>query len=106
MLLVAVARGGVLGAVGVCLRRDNPLCRAVYELQGDGKNGQEKYFRKPWAMVLIMFIAMTFCLPVAWLEEWQASKKKRKDEAAIGLLGGGPEASAVRAGFYRRMGVI
>eukprot|EP01025_Chloroclados_australasicus_P033081 TRINITY_DN3360_c0_g3_i2.p1 TRINITY_DN3360_c0_g3~~TRINITY_DN3360_c0_g3_i2.p1 ORF type:complete len:541 (+),score=49.39 TRINITY_DN3360_c0_g3_i2:204-1625(+) len=45
------------------------LAKIVYELQGEGISGEQKYFRKPWAMTTIMFIGMTLCLPLAYLEK-------------------------------------
>ena len=38
-----------------------------------------KYFRKPWFMMTIMFVGMSVCLPLAWLEDRQS--KKQQDEA-------------------------
>lgn len=51
--------------------------RAVYELQGDGRAGDLKFFRKPWAMTTVMFLGMTFCLPLAFFEEYLAKKRER-----------------------------
>lgn len=49
----------------------------VYQIKGqglatDGK-ARKHYFRKPWAMTTVMFIGMTFCLPLH-----KAEKRKRK----------------------------
>jgi hypothetical protein len=43
--------------------------RAVYELQGEGVDGDQRYFRKPWFMATVMFLGMSLCLPLSFLEE-------------------------------------
>lgn len=48
-------------------RRSSPP--AVYELQGTGADGSTKYFHKPWAMTTVMFMGMTFCLPLAFIQQ-------------------------------------
>ena len=83
------------------------MCPAAYELQGEGSDGKEKLFRKPWIMttvrlsvalsnrlhvsrfdtsvlllssdvwVQIMFIGMSFCLPIAYWEQHQLKKKEK-----------------------------
>lgn len=42
---------------------------AVYELEGEGIDGRQQYFRKPWFMTTLMFLGMSLCLPLAYLEE-------------------------------------
>lgn len=42
---------------------------AVYELKGHGIDGEEQFFRKPWFMTTLMFLGMSMCLPLAYLEE-------------------------------------
>jgi drug/metabolite transporter (DMT)-like permease len=49
---------------------------AVYELDAPGIDGEVKNFEKPWAMTTVMFVAMTCCLPLAYLVE---GKKKSGD---------------------------
>ena len=56
------------------------LLRAVYELQGVGRDGQLKLFQKPWAMTCIMFLGMSCCLPLAYYQQIQA--RRRRDAAA------------------------
>ena len=52
----------------------------VYELQGPSlQDGKLELFRKPWAMTTVMFVGMSFCLPLAHFQEWKA--KKRADAA-------------------------
>ena len=66
---------------------------AAYELEGEGLDGHQKFFRKPWAMATIMFLGMSFCLPFAYIEEARARSKQRstadleRDAAAAPLLG-------------------
>ena len=52
------------------------MLRAVYELEGVGLDGHVKFFTKPWAMTTVMFLGMSFCLPLAYLEEARARKGK------------------------------
>lgn len=51
---------------------------AVYELQGPGKDGQDKFFTKPWAMTTIMFLGMSFCLPWAYWEEYKHKQQAQR----------------------------
>lgn len=64
--------------------------KIVYELDGVGRAGQVKNFEKPWAMTTVMFLGMTFCLPLSYYNEWQ--QKRRVAAAASAatepLLGG------------------
>ncbi|KAK9842054.1 hypothetical protein WJX81_006450 [Elliptochloris bilobata] len=46
----------------------------AYDLEGPGRDGVVKYFRKPYRMVTLMFIGMPFCLPLSCLEQWQARR--------------------------------
>ena len=66
---------------------------AVYELDGPGRDGKVKLFEKPWAMSTVMFLGMTFCLPLAyWAERKEARRRKAAaaaGEAAEPLLGDG-----------------
>jgi hypothetical protein len=54
---------------------------AVYELQGPGRDGVDKYFRKPYFMTTVMFFGMSFCLPLAFLEQWQLRRRAAADGA-------------------------
>ena len=60
---------------------------AVYELRAPGRDGREKLFEKPWAMTTVMFLGMSFCLPIAYAEQRRLQKKKEHHEAAEPLLG-------------------
>jgi Gpi18-like mannosyltransferase len=61
-------------------------CAAVYELQGEGRDGKQHFFTKPWAMTTVMFLGMSFCLPFAYWEEYKAKQaaKKQLQEFANG----------------------
>ena len=53
--------------------------RAVYELHAPGRGGVVKPFHKPWACTAMMFVGMTFCLPLSWaLNYLQRRKQLRK----------------------------
>jgi hypothetical protein len=51
------------------------LENAVYQLQGESAEGDIRYFRKPWLTTSLMFVAMSFCLPIAWMVDWYKRKK-------------------------------
>ena len=53
---------------------------AVYQTQGEDFDGHAKYFKKPWASTALMFFAMVFCLPIAWIAS--AVERSRKRRAA------------------------
>ena len=55
----------------------------MYELEGPDLDGKNKLFRKPWAMTLNMFIGMSFCIPLAYLEE---RRNRRKPSAGNSSL--------------------
>lgn len=56
---------------------------AVYELDGPDRSGVNKLFRKPWAMTTIMFIGMSFCIPIGYIDDfWQRRKQRREDDGA------------------------
>jgi hypothetical protein len=55
---------------------------AVYELDGIGLDGEVRYFRKPWFMTTLMFMGMSFCLPLAYLEERGESQNGAATSAA------------------------
>lgn len=63
---------------------------AAYELNGTGRDGKEKNFTKPWCMTTVMFLGMSLCLPLAYLEERRA-KKGALTQAEEPLLGGTAE---------------
>ena len=55
---------------------------SVYELQGPSlRDGKPELFRKPWAMTTVMFVGMSFCLPLAHFQEWKANKERAADAA-------------------------
>ena len=64
----------------------NSVLNSVYELQGEGLDGEMRYFRKPWFMTMLMFMGMSLCLPLAWLEESSVA-------AAAGAAGAGATTS-------------
>ena len=56
---------------------------AVYELDGPDRSGVNKLFRKPWMMTTIMFIGMSFCIPIAYAEAfWQRRKQRKENDGA------------------------
>lgn len=52
------------------------FAKIVYELQGIGRDGQPKFFQKPWAMTCVMFLGMSCCLPLAYYQQAQTRKKR------------------------------
>lgn len=70
---------------------------AVYELDGPDLEGNSKLFRKPWAMATNMFIGMSFCIPLAYLED-RRQKKALADavgDASTPLLNGADKVSVI-----------
>ena len=68
------------------------LSDAVYELQGPDLDGNDKLFRKPWAMATNMFIGMSFCIPLFYLEESRQRRRSAQSagsDASAPLLNGG-----------------
>lgn len=63
-----------------------------------GRDGKEKNFTKPWCMTTVMFLGMSLCLPLAYLEEHRA-KKGALTKAEEPLVGGPPEVSSFRLWF-------
>eukprot|EP00892_Ulva_mutabilis_P009770 jgi/Ulvmu1/7165/UM034_0073.1 len=60
--------------------------KIVYELQGIGLDGELHYFRKPWFMTTLMFVGMSLCLPLAYLEERVAAQSNGNGVADEPLL--------------------
>lgn len=56
------------------------LLSTVYQLHGTGRDGQMKYFRKPWFSTLIMFVAMLAVLPYAYLEDYIRNRRRRRTQ--------------------------
>ena len=62
--------------------------RAVYEIEAPGRDGKMKPFEKPWACTAMMFVGMTFCLPIAyWVDARKKAKKDAGEDASSPLLG-------------------
>ncbi|GIL90033.1 hypothetical protein Vretimale_18135 [Volvox reticuliferus] len=59
------------------------FAKIVYELKSTGVNGHEKYFRKPWAMTALMFLGMSFCLPLAYYQERRAKKRSAAEDPLL-----------------------
>lgn len=59
------------------------LAKIVYELKSVGKDGEEKYFRKPWAMTSVMFLGMTLCLPLAYYQERKERRRVAEQEPLL-----------------------
>jgi len=61
----------------------------VYELEGPIRDGEVVLFRRPWMMTTIMFIGMSFCIPLSYLEERRDKRRLVQDESTAPLLNGG-----------------
>jgi hypothetical protein len=72
----------------------------VYELQGQGLDGEMRFFRKPWFMTMLMFMGMSLCLPLSYLEERASAASPSPDAATSAteplLIDGGAQAERVR----------
>lgn len=68
--------------------RPDAALPAVYELEGQGRDGNLKHFEKPWAMTTVMFLGMSFCLPLAFFLE---RRKGQRPHKAAGADGGAAE---------------
>ncbi|EIE24529.1 hypothetical protein COCSUDRAFT_65401 [Coccomyxa subellipsoidea C-169] len=67
------------------------FAKIVYELEGPDLDGAAKLFRKPWAMATNMFIGMSFCIPLAFLEERRQKGRLAREadgDASAPLLNG------------------
>ncbi|KAL3147971.1 hypothetical protein ABBQ38_014266 [Trebouxia sp. C0009 RCD-2024] len=62
------------------------FAKIVYELQGPDRQGNMKFFTKPWAMTTVMFLGMSFCLPWAY---WEEHKHKKQAREALSSGNGG-----------------
>ncbi|GAB4819565.1 hypothetical protein N2152v2_006611 [Parachlorella kessleri] len=79
----------------------------VYELDSEGRSGQHKLFEKPWAMTTVMFLGMTFCLPLAYLAEYRSKQRSvagtadaaAADSVTEPLLGGTASGTAAAGGY-------
>ena len=49
----------------------------MYQTEGEDFDGHAKYFKKPWASTALMFFAMAFCLPIAWIASAIERQRKR-----------------------------
>ena len=59
-------------------RLRGPSRCAVYELDGPDRSGVTKLFRKPWMMTTIMFIGMSFCIPIGYIDDYWQRRKQLK----------------------------
>lgn len=71
----------------------------MYEVQSEGLDGDVKFFRKPWAMTTIMFMGMSLCLPLAFMEERQKTAAAAAAASEEPLLSG--NGTTVRTGCLR-----
>jgi len=74
------------------------FAKIVYELTGEGLDGKEKLFQKPWAMTTVMFVGMTFCLPLAYWKEAHDKKHGGKSDMEEPLI---PQQAAVAKGSFK-----
>lgn len=56
--------------------------KTVYDTLAEQPDGSEDYFRRPWMMTLVMFVGMSFCLPLAYASEARAKRQAQKQRAA------------------------
>mmetsp|Transcript_1788 Transcript_1788/g.5204 ORF Transcript_1788/g.5204 Transcript_1788/m.5204 type:complete len:487 (-) Transcript_1788:640-2100(-) len=71
------------------------LAKIIYELHAPGRDGHMKPFHKPWACTTMMFVGMTFCLPLSWaIDFFQRRKAARKAKHATPQLSDASDASA------------
>ena len=76
------------------------LAGAVYEIEAPGRDGKLKPFEKPWACTAMMFVGMTFCLPLAyWVDARKAAKKEAGEDASSPLLGDDDDGPVRRPGL-------
>lgn len=87
MSTMQLGKSGAIGGLIVFGTTTSLFAKIVYELQSKGSNGEIKYFHKPWAMTSIMFIGMSFCLPLAYYQERRKKRVTSVEEEP--LLGGG-----------------
>uniref|UniRef100_A0A061RPA1 Integral membrane protein n=1 Tax=Tetraselmis sp. GSL018 TaxID=582737 RepID=A0A061RPA1_9CHLO len=57
------------------------FAKIVYELKGEGLDGVHN-FHKPLFMCTVMFLGMSLCLPVAYLEQWYYRRAMRQSEGS------------------------
>lgn len=73
----------------------------MYELQGPSlRDGKPELFRKPWAMTTVMFVGMSFCLPLAHFQEWKAKKQAgaaKRQQAAASASSSNSNGSSLRS---------
>ena len=88
----------------VLFHQTKPKNTLVYELQGPSlRDGKPELFRKPWAMTTVMFVGMSFCLPLAHFQEWKAKKKagaakrQQRQAAAVASSSPSPANSSLRS---------
>ena len=81
--LAHASHNGFLAAVIAAEPDSNRRAAAVYELEGPDLEGKDKLFRKPWAMTLNMFIGMSFCIPLAYLEERRNRQKPAAGDPSL-----------------------
>lgn len=56
----------------------------MYELRSEGLDGKQEFFTKPWAMTTLMFVGMSFCLPLSFAE------RRSRRNAATAAAGAEP----------------
>lgn len=93
MAVMVLGKSGAVGGLIVFGTTTSLFAKIVYELKSVGSDGTEKYFHKPWAMTAVMFIGMTFCLPLAYIKR---GEKREGGDAEEPLLGGQAEAAPKR----------
>lgn len=49
------------------------LTQVVYGIESTGVDGKPSHFEKPFFLTSLMFVAMTFAMPLYWFREWYAT---------------------------------
>lgn len=85
--MLAMGKQSAVGGLILFGTTTSLFAKIVYELKSVGSDGQEKYFHKPWAMTTLMFVGMSFCLPLSYMKD-QKQVKDGDAEAQEPLLPG------------------
>eukprot|EP00199_Chlamydomonas_sp_CCMP681_P000784 CAMPEP_0119110376 /NCGR_PEP_ID=MMETSP1180-20130426/29240_1 /TAXON_ID=3052 ORGANISM="Chlamydomonas cf sp, Strain CCMP681" /NCGR_SAMPLE_ID=MMETSP1180 /ASSEMBLY_ACC=CAM_ASM_000741 /LENGTH=458 /DNA_ID=CAMNT_0007096685 /DNA_START=1 /DNA_END=1377 /DNA_ORIENTATION=+ len=94
------AKYGSVGGLLVFGTTTSLFAKLVYEIPSVGADGETKLFTKPWAMTSLMFIGMSFCLPLAlWIER----KQRAQHDMEVPLLAESQTPKAKRSDFKEIM---
>uniref|UniRef100_A0A7S3QMG5 EamA domain-containing protein n=1 Tax=Dunaliella tertiolecta TaxID=3047 RepID=A0A7S3QMG5_DUNTE len=82
----ALAKGASVSSLLLFGTITSLISKTAYELESTGEGGQKKFFHKPWAMTSLMFMGMTFCLPLAYYLESIEKKRRALTQEEVPLL--------------------